>query len=416
MKRISRGRAYFAGSGLGPMLLRNVAGTGAVRLAAMAASFLVGVQLARMLGVEDYGYYGLALSIVTIAGIPGELGLPKLVTREVSAAAATGNHASLFGVLRWARRTGLRMSATMAVIAFASAFLVATNRPSVLAMAILLGVPVIPLMALAKIEGGAMQGLNQVVRGQIPANLFRPLLLSAILLAVQLLRLPVDSAGAMALNSITAAAAYVLALVWLRDLLPPVVPAELVRTGRKWLASSIPMAMTDGLRGLQTELSTLLLGAIAAPTAVGLFRVASGTALMASIATNIVAVAAMPTVARLYAAGDHERLRNVVTAAARGQFAGVVILSLPVLVAAPFLLGLVFGPGYEAAATPLRILATAQIVSSAFGPNVMLLNMTHHERRVTRAMGVALAVNIVTLPLLVHFWGVTGAAVALLIG
>jgi hypothetical protein len=49
---LSRGRDYIGGEGLGPYLVRSVAATGAVRLAAMAATFLVGVQLARGLGVS----------------------------------------------------------------------------------------------------------------------------------------------------------------------------------------------------------------------------------------------------------------------------------------------------------------------------------------------------------------------------
>ena len=69
----------------------------------MVASFAVGVQLARLLGVEGYGYYGIALSVVTIAGIPGEMGLSRLVTREVASASAKGDLPHLFGAVRWTR-------------------------------------------------------------------------------------------------------------------------------------------------------------------------------------------------------------------------------------------------------------------------------------------------------------------------
>src|SRR5690242_2452174 len=68
-ERIRQTRSFLAGEGLGPFLVRALAGSGAVRLAAMAGSFAVGVQLARMLGVDGYGSYGLALSILTIVGI-----------------------------------------------------------------------------------------------------------------------------------------------------------------------------------------------------------------------------------------------------------------------------------------------------------------------------------------------------------
>ena len=104
-KHISRASTYVTGAGLGPLLVRSVTGTAAVRLSAMVASFAVGVQLARVLGVSGYGYYGMAVAVITLAGIPGEMGLPRLVTREVAAAKARGDLAVLFGVLRWADRT-----------------------------------------------------------------------------------------------------------------------------------------------------------------------------------------------------------------------------------------------------------------------------------------------------------------------
>ena len=53
-----------------------------------------------------------------------------------------------------------------------------------------------------------------------------------------------------------------------------------------------------------------------------------------------------------------------------------------------------------------------QIANAIFGPNAPLLNMTHHERRVTRAMAIALVVNIVGVVVLANVWGMLGAAVA----
>ena len=85
---------------------------------------------------------------------------------------------------------------------------------------------------------------------------------------------------------------------------------------------------------------------------------------------------------------------------------------MPLILFPEFLLNLVFGSEFASAAGVLRLLALAQVVNAAFGPNVALLNMTHNERRVTRAMAVALTVNIVAVPLLATRWGGMGAAIA----
>lgn len=412
---IRRTRSYFAGEGLRPLLVRAFAGSGIVRIAAMLASFGVGVQLARGLGVENYGYYGLALAVITIASVPSELGLSKLVLREVATAAADRNYPALFGVLRWADRTCWWISALVAAALAVAAVVIVNTGSSPLGAAILLGIPAIPLLALSRIRGGALQGLYHIVRGQIPANLLRPLLLSLLLFGAYFAGLALTPASAMALNTVTAAIVFVVAHVWLRSRLPAEAPAELVRGGRKWLASSIPLALTDGIRTLQSELTILLLGLIAVAAQVGLFRIALVTATMAAAPIVVLIHATMPVVARLHAAGEHGRLQKLVTYSAYAQTAGILLLSLPLLIVPELLLSLVFGAEYAAAANAMRIVALGQIANAAFGPNVVLMNMTHHEASVTRAMGIGLVLNVVTVLLLAASWGMIGAALGFFI-
>jgi O-antigen/teichoic acid export membrane protein len=118
--------------------------------------------------------------------------------------------------------------------------------------------------------------------------------------------------------------------------------------------------------------------------------------------------------ARLHASNDHARLQKMVTALAQAQFAGVLLVSLPLILFPGPLLSLAFGPSFAPASGALRVLLIGQIANAAFGPNNWLLNMTHHERRVLRALGMALAINCVAVPLLAAHWGATGASFALL--
>ena len=53
-----------------------------------------------------------------------------------------------------------------------------------------------------------------------------------------------------------------------------------------------------------------------------------------------------------------------------------------------------------------------QLFSAALGVNAGLLNMTGHEKRVTMGMGIALALNVVTVGALAPTWGMYGAAAA----
>jgi O-antigen/teichoic acid export membrane protein len=411
-QRILRATTYVAGDGLGPFLIRAVAGAGAVRIGAMFASFLVGVQLARGLGPAGYGYYGIALSVVTIAGIPGEMGISPLVTREVAAADARGHPGYLFGVLRWGRRTAAGLSVAMAFAVIAGAVILQQFRPSPLVLALIVAAPVIPFIALAKVDGGALRGLDHIVLGQLPAFLLKPVAMALLLFGMLLLGLKQEPWIAAGLNSVTAGLAWIVAAIWLKQRLPPALHLDTVHEGRRWVSSMVPIALAQGMQVLQVQLSVLLLGLMASAAEVGLFRIATSTAVMLSAPQAIMVTVAGPTISRLYAQDDKRRLQTLLTRCAQAQFFAVLLLSAPLLIAPEPILSLVYGPRFAAAGDVLRIILAGQLVTLGFGLNATFLNMSRYERRVTRALAIALVLNVATLAILVPFWGMLGAAVA----
>ena len=414
LERIRDGRSYLSGSGLGPLLIRSVAGSAAVQMGGMAVGFLVGVQLARGLGVTGYGYYGIAMAFITMATIPGTLGIPKLVTREVAAAQSRGDLGALFGVLRWADRICWRTSALIAALTAMGAAVAWRAGSGLLAAAILLGAPMIALLPLANVRAGALRGLHHIVLGQLSNVLLRPLAMAILLFVAFSIGFGIQAPSAMALNSVTAAGALLLTHWWLKRRLPGETPAPSVADTRGWLASSIPMALTDAVFTLQRQVSVLMLGIVANAAEVGLFRVSISTIVVAAVPVTVVNLVVLPMFARLHAEGDHARLQRLVKASALIQFAGVLLLSLPLLVAAGPLLAMVFGSSYAPAGDTLRILALGGVISAGFGPNGPLLNMTGHERRVTRAVSISLIVNLTLIAFLAPRWGSAGSAVGVL--
>jgi O-antigen/teichoic acid export membrane protein len=208
-------------------------------------------------------------------------------------------------------------------------------------------------------------------------------------------------------------AVLIVSSVWLRQALPER-PTEPRETRKRSIASSAPMGLMEGMRVIQGEISIVLAGLVAVPAVVGLLRIANVAAMTAAVPLVFVVQVGMPLMAKLHAIEDHERLQKVVTAVAQAQFAGVVLLSLPLMLFPGPLLGFAFGRPFAEASGALQVLIVAQIVNGAFGPNIWLLNMTHHERRVLRALGLALVINAIAVPLLASRWGATGGACALL--
>jgi O-antigen/teichoic acid export membrane protein len=381
----------------------------------MVATFLVGVQLARGLGVTGYGYYGIAMAVITLATIPGALGIPKLVTREVAAAQARNDPGALFGVIQWADKICGRLSGAIAAAMAIGAFVTWRAASPVLGLTLLLGAPLVALLPLTAIRAGALRGLHHIVLGQISAALIRPIILSIILLGLFATGITLGAPLVMALNSVIALLILLLTNHWLTRRLGAR-RAPLSIDGRGWLASSIPMGLADAVFHLQLQLAVLLLGVFASPAEVGLLRVSMAVAAVITVPVTVVNITVLPLFARLHSQGEHSRLQKVLTSTARVQCAGVILLSFPLLAAAGWLLGLVFGSSYVPAADTLRILIVGAIVSAAFGTNGALLNMTGHERRVTRGVSIALVVNVVLVVALAPKWGSVGSAVAILAG
>lgn len=397
--------------GLRRTIGQAMAGSFAVQLAGMALTFLVGVQLARGLGVDRYGQYGIAMAVISLAGIPAEFGLPRLVTREVAAAQASGNSASLFGILRWSERQCYMMSAAVIGVILVGTLAAYHKISAPVAVAILVGLPVIPLAALGRLRGAALQGLHHVVLGQIPPLVLRPLLFALLLFGLFTLDPQASASSAMVLNGITAAAALALGAYWVRSRLPANPTGDAAIDKKRWLGSSLVLGATAAMTSVfQTQITIIILALVASDAQVALLRLALSTMVVVAVPAAVTATVTSPFLASLYSANDRERLQKLATVAVRAQLAGVVLLSLPLLLFAEPIIGFVFGRDYEFAANALRILCLGQIFSAAFGVNASLLNMTRHERWLAGALAAGLVANVLLAAIFARSFGSSGAA------
>ncbi len=160
------------------------------------------------------------------------------------------------------------------------------------------------------------------------------------------------------------------------------------------------------------QVDTLIVGAMKGARAVGVYGVADRGA--ESIAFLFIAVGSVfaPTVSRMYAAGEMEKLQRMVTKISRIT----LVVSLPVAVVLIFfgqwLLKVFYGPQFVEGRGALAILSCGQLLSVGMGPVGMLLIMTGHERNAALAIGIAAAGNIVLNLAMVPTWGLEGAATA----
>lgn len=403
----------FSGDGLRATLARTVFGGAFFQLANVALMFLIGVQLARGLGPAGYGIYAFALASVSLLGIVTEFGFPQVALRETSIATATQDWGllrgiAIFGPLSVGVTSVVMLVATELFFRFSSLKIDPVSRQT-----LELGLLLIPLVAQAKISSYMLMGLQRILIGQFGNLVLRPGSFALLIALVVVWRGGLTPLQAMGLQ----VAGTFLTLVFAVSSFLALLPSEARRATARiqthnWLAAAWPMAMTEGLRVAQGQLSVVLLGALSTAAQTGLFRVADSTATMCGVTVSLLNSIVISMFASLWAKRDLGRLQMLASVTTIAVMAGAVALSVPVALFGRPLFRLFFGTSFGAAYPTFLISCLANCSYGIFGLAGSLLNMSGNERQVTKAIAISLAVSVSLAILVIPFWGGRGAAMA----
>ncbi len=376
-------------------------------------SFLSGILLARMLGADGYGAYALALTTATLVGMVTEFGLPTLVLREASAARANGQWSQVRGLMNWSNRAVLVLSFMLIAGTWAGHALFAADRGSEYLATLIWSVLLIPFVAFGKLRSNVLLALDHVAGSQLPVMILRPVLFLVACATLFLLTDHLAPAGAMAAQVFGAASAMVVIIGLYRKNRPEaLIEAKPARTVRSWLATALPMGLTEGLRLLQGQLGLLLVGAFAGTFQAGLYRVADAVAMVTAVFVSVAGTAATPMFGRLWRAGDHEGLQRVALLCAIAMTAGTLLLGLPLAIAGDRLIPFIFGRQFTGSAEVFLILWLGSLVSCSLGQALSLANMTGRHVLATQSFVVIAVVNSAIGAVLIPGGGAVGAALA----
>lgn len=169
-----------------------------------------------------------------------------------------------------------------------------------------------------------------------------------------------------------------------------------------------------GVYTLSNNLQALdapLLGIMATNSAVGLYGAVNRWTAPITLLGSAFSSASVPHVA---AAGSLIRGWRAIKKSAVLLVGALVATALTALLAKP-VVHLLLGPGYDGAAPVLQILAVAMGVVIFNQPAAMLLQSTGHERAVSLALPVSLAIQLGAIVLLAPHFGAVGASLAMLL-
>lgn len=382
----------------------------AVRGFGLALALAAHVLLARAMGAEPYGAFIYVFTWTYFLGLVARLGLDRAHVRFGTVFIASGDLASLSALIRHSFRiaSALGLAAAVAMGAVVLSWPWAMSEP--LRQTFLVGVLVVPLLAVHNVYEGIAQARKDVVQSAVPEQVLRQGLLGAFVLVAWLAHGPVSAPQAMALYAAAVAVTLVVDWLWYRRSQP----AELWRVTpapvrREWLryAASVSTAGLIGTWIVQADL--VIAGALLGTEAASVYSVAARTANVVAAVGVVSAAVFGPVIVEL--AADRADLQRYVTAVTRAMVLAASGLALLLWLARDFIFAL-FGPAFGAAAAPLAILLACHVARECLGPVHTLLNLSGLERAALAVLSLAAIVNLGANFALVAAFGLAGAAVA----
>lgn len=375
-------------------------------------TFLFNVVLARMLGADGAGIFFLALTVTTISSVFGRMGLDNTLVRFIAANAGIGNWTAVKGVYRKGMMLALAASTVAALLMFAAVPWLADvlfKKPEAAIPMRWMALSVVPL-ALQILSSEALKGLKQIFAATI-LQIQGIMLAGLSLLGLYLLGRSWGTLGAVWAHNLATGATMLAGFVLWRTATPHLAGVKGIFEVREILSSSLPLFWVASMNLVMNWTATIGLGICATSADVGVFSVASRTAMLTSAILFAVNSISGPKFAELFRQGELEALGRL----ARNSVKLMIVVAGPALiffaVFAKWLMGL-YGAQFVGGALVLVVLSIGQFVNTATGSVGYLLVMSGNERLVRNNVIFIAALNISLNIILIPSAGVIGAALA----
>ncbi len=389
-----------------------------IQIGGLALGLLCNAVLARTLGSGGYGVYSVATMIVSIVGLPLEVGLAMVMVREIARYRSDGD---------WSRMRGAVNASFVIAIAFSAFWLVGCATALLGGIGTLAAYPsvafwsalLLPMASLAAVRGSVLRGLGHPLWGQVLGAILRPgifllfLSVAAFLAWRESGSYEISVSYALALHVAGAAVAFGCGLFLLRRLLPSDLDqSSATYEWRRWLSEIPSFTLMAAVMAVNQAIGSLLLAYYGYPELVGIYRVAELGASLVAMPLGALAIHYSAAIAQQMRDGCVDTLRETLR---RGALIALIVATPVGLVFIVFgreIIRFGFGAAYEAAAAPLFVLVLGQLANTLAGLVGIVMSMGGRHRESIIAVSIAIAVQSVLVVILVPKYLIMGTAVA----
>jgi O-antigen/teichoic acid export membrane protein len=383
-----------------------------IRVSFIGLGFVQSVLLARLAGTEGFGIFAILQALSMLVARLCVFGLDSVAVREIAAARVTDDWSRVWTFVTSSHTLAITIAVPAVVIFLGLGLLLPESVPggstSVYAAAVL-----IVALTLLELLQGINQGLGAIVAAQSPSTVIRTSVFIVLLGAWGLTAGRLSGGVALVLNAFASIVSLALAYLMLRSRLPARhVSARAHQPAYRLLGGGLPFTINSLLLYLNSELTTLVVGAVASPAMAGLFQPVARLSAVMATAQLALAMPLAPKISQLWAGGDISRIQYFTRRSARAAAIVTTATALPLAVASPVILR-AFGSEFTTVGLSVYVVAIGQMIGAALGPAALTLNMTGHARTTLAGPVLSIIIVLVTTPPLVSALGVFGASIAM---
>lgn len=395
----------------GPLVKGGLSSMGA-RVAGTLLSFASHILLSRLLGVQGYGVYVIALGWVLVLVIPGRMGLDNAALRFATIYREEKRLGALRGLILLSVAATIVCSGLLGlVLLFAKLLGVEALRPISLDLVIWVAAMIAPLALLGWFSA-MIRTTGRIFASQFYEQVLRPAILILLLLAAVAAGPRIMAAGAMGLTFastiIACAAIAVHCAIVVRRLGPAALDLSERRT---WFSVSWVLLILSLLQELLNQIEVLLLGAMATASQAAQFAAAARLASLIGFGLVAIVSVSGPAIASAYRERDRDKLAKIARLNARASTGFAVVVALALAAIGPVALR-AFGPDFPQAYPALLVLLIGGLVNAATGSVAYLMILTGHHVSAVRILAGALGLSMLLNVLLIPSLGIIGSAIA----
>lgn len=392
-----------------------------IKVASAGLTFLMFMFLARVLGPEEYGYFGTMFAAGTVAAMVVQFGQHTLGMKVVSGIAddpskATERRSFVIGNYKVVGTASIIAIAVAAGLAGINAGLRLGYDPKYLIGACIMMIP----FALSEVVAHHYRALGSIGWALLPRDvIWRGLVVvgcattgfAAWVFSDALQSMFVISAVLMGL---TAVQITVLFKVFPHMTVPKDVlqASETQVTNANWNVSIWMWIASLGMMG--GNINVVVASAFLPAAEIGSYFAAQKTSQLLQLPIMAINIVAGPIFARLFSQNKIGELRDAARKMAMLLIIPLVLSTLIIMIYGEQLLSL-FDPAFAEAAVALTALALGQLIIGLGGPTRQLMLMADGERKVVHFTLMSECIGLALIPIAVPLFGIIGAAIAILV-